>query len=291
MADHIRARILTPDGQEIDLQTLIESIISNQTDGGQIVKGNVTSAQINNQPLPTNAIAGYSVIAGAAGNNAGIISAVLQNVDGLSGAAVYSLVVQGRIYLFNGSTWDRMRGDITNGLDVDVTRVPAASFPVDTISGAREVIEHGHDEIHDGTMFDVCDTAAIGAGTNRDYLITTPNTAIRLHHVHEVKADGSLTLNFYEDTTTSAAGTALTAYNRNRTSATAATGAVTHTPTVTGVGTLLCADFLNASFKGGGEARESNEWILKQNAKYLLRLTNGTAGTVNSYIKLNWYEV
>jgi hypothetical protein len=25
--------------------------------------------------------------------------------------------------LFNGSTWDRMRGDITNGLDVDVTRV------------------------------------------------------------------------------------------------------------------------------------------------------------------------
>ena len=25
--------------------------------------------------------------------------------------------------LFNGTTWDRMRGDITNGLDVDVTRV------------------------------------------------------------------------------------------------------------------------------------------------------------------------
>jgi hypothetical protein len=27
--------------------------------------------------------------------------------------------------LFNGSTWSRMRGDATNGLDVDVTRVPA----------------------------------------------------------------------------------------------------------------------------------------------------------------------
>lgn len=25
-------------------------------------------------------------------------------------------------YLFNGATWDRMRGDTTNGLDVDVTR-------------------------------------------------------------------------------------------------------------------------------------------------------------------------
>lgn len=27
--------------------------------------------------------------------------------------------------LFNGTTWDRMRGDITNGLDVDVTRLPS----------------------------------------------------------------------------------------------------------------------------------------------------------------------
>lgn len=27
--------------------------------------------------------------------------------------------------MFNGTTWDRMRGDITNGLDVDVTRLPA----------------------------------------------------------------------------------------------------------------------------------------------------------------------
>ena len=30
--------------------------------------------------------------------------------------------------LFNGTTWDRMRGDTTNGLDVDVTRVPTDPF-------------------------------------------------------------------------------------------------------------------------------------------------------------------
>ena len=28
-------------------------------------------------------------------------------------------------YFYNGTTWDRMRGDTTNGLDVDVTRLPA----------------------------------------------------------------------------------------------------------------------------------------------------------------------
>lgn len=36
---------------------------------------------------------------------------------------VNCLHVEGRNYLYNGTTWDRVRGDTTNGLDVDVTRV------------------------------------------------------------------------------------------------------------------------------------------------------------------------
>lgn len=33
------------------------------------------------------------------------------------------LHTEGRTYVYNGSTWDRARGDISNGIDVDVTRV------------------------------------------------------------------------------------------------------------------------------------------------------------------------
>lgn len=36
---------------------------------------------------------------------------------------VNSLHTSSRNYVFNGTTWDRGRGDITNGIDVDVTRV------------------------------------------------------------------------------------------------------------------------------------------------------------------------
>ena len=36
---------------------------------------------------------------------------------------VNSLHTSSRNYVFNGTTWDRGRGDITNGMDVDVTRV------------------------------------------------------------------------------------------------------------------------------------------------------------------------
>lgn len=38
-------------------------------------------------------------------------------------AGTASLVVNSRLKLFNGTGWDRVRGDITNGIDVDVTRV------------------------------------------------------------------------------------------------------------------------------------------------------------------------
>lgn len=40
--------------------------------------------------------------------------------DGQATATTYGLLA--RASLFNGTTWDRMRGDTTNGLDVDVTR-------------------------------------------------------------------------------------------------------------------------------------------------------------------------
>jgi hypothetical protein len=45
------------------------------------------------------------------------------NGDGLTQHASGNLVTQSRIVFFNGTTFDRARGDITNGLDVDVTRV------------------------------------------------------------------------------------------------------------------------------------------------------------------------
>lgn len=35
--------------------------------------------------------------------------------------------------LYNGATWDRLRGDTTNGLDVDVTRLPALATGANTI--------------------------------------------------------------------------------------------------------------------------------------------------------------
>ena len=53
---------------------------------------------------------------------------------------VNSLHTSSRNYVFNGTTWDRGRGDITNGLDVDVTRVIPGVGP--THLGKQEDQQH-----------------------------------------------------------------------------------------------------------------------------------------------------
>lgn len=45
------------------------------------------------------------------------------NADGLSTDSTGHIQVLAHTLAFNGSTWDRIRGDTTNGIDVDVTRV------------------------------------------------------------------------------------------------------------------------------------------------------------------------
>lgn len=58
-------------------------------------------------------------------------------------------IVASAIEIFNGTTWDRARGDITNGLDVDVTRLPAL------VAGTANIGD-----------VDVLTLPAIPAGTN-----------------------------------------------------------------------------------------------------------------------------
>lgn len=47
--------------------------------------------------------------------------------------------------VFNGATWDRIRGDLANGLDVDVTRlpaIPAGTNAIGTVSVSGSLIAH-----------------------------------------------------------------------------------------------------------------------------------------------------
>ena len=79
----------------------------------------------------------------------------------------------------------------------------------------------------------------------------------------------------YENPTVSDAGTAVTAYNRNRNSATVATTAITHTPTFSATGTVPVLEMHLGSGKSvGGSERGQEEIILKQNEQYLIKIAS-----------------
>lgn len=87
--------------------------------------------------------------------------------------------------LYNGTTWDRVRGDITNGLDVDVTRLPTL------VAGTAIIGKVGIDQTTPGTTNGVQtltgSTTAVtgnvtvvqGTGTNLHVVVdTAPSTAV-----------------------------------------------------------------------------------------------------------------
>lgn len=55
--------------------------------------------------------------------------------DGAAGDGLTNGILATTLYVFNGSTFDRVRGDTTNGIDVDVTRI-SGNIPTQPSQGS-----------------------------------------------------------------------------------------------------------------------------------------------------------
>jgi hypothetical protein len=100
---------------------------------GGPVAGGTSANPIRTDPTGTTAQPVSQGVAGAAANAWGVrlsdgssfASLAAINVDAINAGTNIAQVCTGSIWLFNGATYDRARGDVANGLDVDVTRMPA----------------------------------------------------------------------------------------------------------------------------------------------------------------------
>ena len=169
----------------------------------------------------------------------------------------------------------------------------AQPLRLDKSTNSIQVIDYAHHEIHAGSHFKAgFQDTSMATNDTITLLFVTPNTTKWAHWVLVGQATGSAIIQIYEDTTTSNDGTAVTRWNRNRNSLTDSTTLVYHTPTVTADGTKIVEKWIGSEgFKEdtGGEARGDSEFILKQNTKYLIRLTavsNGIKGAIGG----DWYE-
>jgi len=152
--------------------------------------------------------------------------------------------------------------------------------------------------VHDGKFFTVGHFINnVGDDASLDLLIQVSATR-SMHATFGVQVGGDCEAYFYEGTTFSGAGTAITIYNNNRFSSTVATATITHTPTVSGVGTQIVPTIWipggsggqAIGGQGGGPTRTGTEWILATSGVYLLRVTNRAGQATEISSQVAFYE-
>ena len=162
---------------------------------------------------------------------------------------------------------------------------------MDSVTGALNVIDYGHHEVHEGSSFVVSDVQNISS-TTIQYMITTPDSAKLAHMIFDIEATGELLITITEGADRDGT-TALNVFNNRRgsrasfvlvhraVSGGSGDGATIwqHRSGSTGVG--------NKTISGGG-SRGLNEWILKADTKYIVTLQ--TFANIYITFGLDWYE-
>jgi len=104
---------------------------------------------------------------------------------------------------------------------------------------------------------------------------------------------GDAQFEIFEGTTVSDDGTPIDVWNRNRFSSNTAQTTTFSSPTISDSGTSVHYSFIFGGSGGkaaGGTGSGFDEWILKTDEIYLVRLTNKSGQTHPASIELNFYE-
>jgi hypothetical protein len=180
------------------------------------------------------------------------------------------------------------------GYDVRTGRDNQAK--IDSILHGLPMIDALHSKTHEGIAYEIsADFPNVAAGASALVLIRTGNR----HAAHlrpTFFSEGAAHMYLFEGTTVSADGTSKAVINKNRAwggpaNLTAFTG-----PTVTGDGTKL-TEFPVYSATGpgqtssGGSAGTFEEWVLKNDTNYLVRITNNHPSDAKDlFLNLTFYE-
>jgi hypothetical protein len=160
-----------------------------------------------------------------------------------------------------------------------------------------------HHEIHCGDSYTAHHTADLTNAASLLYIITTPdwgnpvvgndefgNQAVKVAHLaFEVTGESETIVEFFEAPTVSVAGSAVAVLKRNRNSAKEDYLTITQGATTTDNGTELDKAQFGSGRGVGGNVGRSEEWILKNNTKYLLRVTNNTANNNYHTVRFQYY--
>jgi len=161
----------------------------------------------------------------------------------------------------------------------------------DAGTGAVEIVDYAHSEVHSGNHYIVRNTASLAKNGTKNILIITPNTSRLAHMLYGYEAnDAAVVGQFFEAPTYSSAGTLDGARNRNRNFTDNNTTLVYNDPVITTTGLLITQKSVGSGRTSGGGFRENTEIVLKANTAYLLRIVEGNVLATNINWELDWYE-
>lgn len=154
------------------------------------------------------------------------------------------------------------------------------------------IMDYAHHEIHRGSSYLYTDSVELASAAIQNYMLTTPNTTAWAHMTFAMTGNAITQVQIYESGDRT--GTTLqTIFNHDRNSVNVA-GLTIHKGTSGGTtdGTLIWQRKSGSSStqsRTGDESSHHMEIILKQNTKYIFRITSGTAANLTNAL-FDWYE-
>jgi len=168
----------------------------------------------------------------------------------------------------------------------------------DATTGAMNVVDYAHHEIHQGSHFFVRDIADQAITTVFDLQLTTPDSLKFVHMLWNIIAEDEVDLFIYEDVTIVNAGTVVPIFNSNRNSTKVSTLTIksqinasvgdANVDTATASPAIQLEHTKAGANRTATSANRDHEIILKRNTDYCFRAVFTKAAYIA--FDLNWYE-
>jgi len=163
----------------------------------------------------------------------------------------------------------------------------------DKITLATKVIDFETEQINIGTMYRSGFQKDIPNGDSAIFTITTPDTTKWCYFTPNVDGENEFRITFYEDTARVGitGGSSIIPANTNRNSTDTSGCVCVSDPVFDATGLKVLGNVVFGSGKSsGGTGAPANEWVLKQNATYVILVINQTTSANQVNIRANWFE-